>query len=340
MNYDRNNIETKAKHYQIRSEMYEKQERLLDILEEINLDPVLSCTLALKGGTAINLFVIEGPRLSIDIDLDYTLDCTKESMLDDRRIINNKLQEIITKNGYILRDDSRYSHILDSLKLEYKNIHDRKDFIKLDINYLDRCHILPIEKQKIKASWAERDLSINCVNKIEIFASKMVALCTRAKARDLYDIAQLKDTLNLDKTEKEMLHKCVVFYSAIGTDNIMESLQLSKVENIKQYDLKTQVVPLILERKDISIGDLQTKVEDFINEMHNLNREDEKFIDNFQRGHYRPDLLLIGDELDNVYNHPMALFKVKQYENKFTQEIEMSCEDERDRGKGGPELGD
>lgn len=46
----------------------EKVIRLCDILKYINSEPLLSSSLVLKGGTAINLLVMPIPRLSVDID--------------------------------------------------------------------------------------------------------------------------------------------------------------------------------------------------------------------------------------------------------------------------------
>ena len=45
--------------------------RLLELLDEIAPDPVLSRRLALKGGTALNVFYLDLDRLSVDIDLNY-----------------------------------------------------------------------------------------------------------------------------------------------------------------------------------------------------------------------------------------------------------------------------
>src|SRR3546814_112450 len=49
----------------------EKVLRLLDLLQEIARDPVLSERLVLKGGTALNVFHLGLDRLSVDIDLNY-----------------------------------------------------------------------------------------------------------------------------------------------------------------------------------------------------------------------------------------------------------------------------
>ena len=48
---------------------------------------LLSDTLALKGGTAINLIMFDLPRLSVDIDMDYAKDVSREAMLQEREQI-------------------------------------------------------------------------------------------------------------------------------------------------------------------------------------------------------------------------------------------------------------
>jgi len=45
--------------------------RLLTVLDVFGADPMLGSAVCLHGGTALNLFVLGMPRLSIDIDLNY-----------------------------------------------------------------------------------------------------------------------------------------------------------------------------------------------------------------------------------------------------------------------------
>src|SRR6056297_1922941 len=66
----------------------EKVLRLADILQFINTHPLLKEKLSLKGGTALNLVVFDLPRLSDDIDLDYTKSESKEDMMLNRRKID------------------------------------------------------------------------------------------------------------------------------------------------------------------------------------------------------------------------------------------------------------
>ena len=56
----------------------EKVCRLTKILQFINSNPLMKDCLALKGGTAINLTVFNLPRLSVDIDLDYSKETDRE----------------------------------------------------------------------------------------------------------------------------------------------------------------------------------------------------------------------------------------------------------------------
>ena len=49
----------------------DKVDRLLGLLAELGRHPMLKDKLCMHGGTAINLFMLEAPRLSVDIDLSY-----------------------------------------------------------------------------------------------------------------------------------------------------------------------------------------------------------------------------------------------------------------------------
>ncbi len=67
----------------------DKVERLLDLLEEMDRHPALRGRLAMHGGTAINLFMLDMPRLSVDIDVSYIGSPDRERMLAERPDIEN-----------------------------------------------------------------------------------------------------------------------------------------------------------------------------------------------------------------------------------------------------------
>lgn len=62
----------------------EKVYRLVDILSLFENNHILSNSLALKGGTAINLTIFNLPRLSVDIDFDFSNISSRPQMLHER----------------------------------------------------------------------------------------------------------------------------------------------------------------------------------------------------------------------------------------------------------------
>lgn len=80
-NYTKAELAAKASEMNFVRDILEKVLRLADILDYINSNPLTKFTLALKGGTAINLTIFDLPRMSVDIDLDYCADESREEML-------------------------------------------------------------------------------------------------------------------------------------------------------------------------------------------------------------------------------------------------------------------
>ena len=167
---------------------FEKVLRLKEILRFMNEDEFLREHLLLKGGTAINLTVFNLPRLSVDIDMDYTPNDTREDMLECWEKITNVIKEYMESEGYLLSDASRFSHSLDAFHYNYQNAGGNRDMIKIELNYSLRAHIFePVYRSILPSAFDDDGLKIRMVNPLEIFAAKGNALITRAAARDLYD---------------------------------------------------------------------------------------------------------------------------------------------------------
>lgn len=81
----------------------EKVVRLLDILQEIARDPVLRERLALKGGTALNVFHLGLDRLSVDIDLNYVGALDRAVMEAERPEVEAALSRLLVSQGYDIR---------------------------------------------------------------------------------------------------------------------------------------------------------------------------------------------------------------------------------------------
>ena len=81
MQFDRMTLGKKARELGFVRDTFEKVCRLADVLDFIQKDELLSNALALKGGTAINLTIFNLPRLSVDIDMDFSENVPREEML-------------------------------------------------------------------------------------------------------------------------------------------------------------------------------------------------------------------------------------------------------------------
>ena len=78
----------------------DKVEGLLDLLGELGEHPFLKDKIALHGGTAINLFMLDAPRLSVDIDLSYVGALDRDEMLAERPIVERSIDEVARSQGY------------------------------------------------------------------------------------------------------------------------------------------------------------------------------------------------------------------------------------------------
>ena len=190
----------------------EKVLRLSEILKFLNSDVVFKDKLALKGGTAINLTAVELPRLSVDIDLDFTVNVSRDDLPEIKEKFKKRLTDYMWQEGYSLAD-SRDHFALTSFLFNYINNAGNRDNIKVEINFLDRCHVLPLEKKKILTKGIIEDFEVLALNTTELYASKINALLSRATPRDLYDVNAMIENNVIKDTE--LLRKCLVFYLSL-----------------------------------------------------------------------------------------------------------------------------
>jgi hypothetical protein len=90
--YSQKALSAQAKELGFITNGLEKMLRLINVLQQLNRDPLLKGSLALKGGTAINLTIFNLPRLSHDIDFDYAIPLDLALAYEgEASIINEKL---------------------------------------------------------------------------------------------------------------------------------------------------------------------------------------------------------------------------------------------------------
>lgn len=309
MQFERISLGRQAKELGFVRDTFEKVCRLADVLSFIESDALLSDTLALKGGTAINLTIFDLPRLSVDIDMDYSKDVTRETMLRDREQINAHIRKYMAASGYNLSPKSKQYHALDSFVYEYVNVGGVKDNLKIEINYMLRCHVFPVSRRSVELSWCEKELNVLSVDPMEIFSAKVVALLNRAAARDLYDLFNMQKYRLFDESQETVFKKCIIFYSAIASENVPEHFDFGRIRKISAQKIKTDLTPVLRRAEHFDLPAAQKQVEEYLKGIL-LPEGDMSFWTEFARGEYKPELLFDDPEiLSNIAGHPMALWK-------------------------------
>ena len=311
--FDRIELGRKAKELGFVRDTFEKVCRLVDVLSFMEQDEHLRDSLALKGGTAINLTIFELPRLSVDIDLDYSRDLPRADMLNDRSVLTDHVKKHMAANGYVLSDRSKQYHALDSFVFAYPNSGGVQDNIKIEINYMLRSHILEPNRCIVHLPWLEQELTVLRVDPVEIFASKIVALLNRSTPRDLYDLNNLLASDLLHSMDPSLLRKCVVFYMAIGSDFVLQDPDFDGIRHITQNRIKADLVPVLRSGVFFDVQKAQNVCIPYLRDLLTLSEDERLFLSAFQEKRYCPELLFESREiLERIGNHPMALWKCSE----------------------------
>lgn len=313
MNYSKQYINEIAQKSGFLANNTEKVIRLLDVLKFIDQElNRISHQLILKGGTAINLIYTNLTRLSVDIDLDYVGSLEKEQTLKDRERILESLDNYMLKEGYIVSSKSRGSAILASRTYAYINAYGNRDNIKVEINFIDRIHILPIVNRKI--NYFDKEVMTKAPLEEELFAMKICALIDRSKPRDLYDTFRLKnDFLNL---EKDKLRKLTVFY--LSLDGIFELNENSfkGIEAVSQDSIKKELLPVLKKNEKFNLEAIKQEVINFLQDLLVLTSDETKYLEEFSKGTFNPSLLFDVCSAERAAKHPMAKWRINNIGKK------------------------
>lgn len=311
--FNRAQLGQAAKQYGFVRDTFEKVLRLKEVLIYLNTHPYLKEHLALKGGTAINMTVFNLPRLSVDIDLDFTPNMSLEDMSIARQKIKELIQEYMANEGYHLSEASRYSHSLDAMLFQYQNAGGNRDNIKIEINYSLRAHLFePIETQLLTDIFAG-DVKIRTLKPMEIFAAKANALMSRAAARDLYDFNNMQYFGLFDETEYELFRKCIVFYASISAETINKTFDTSAIDALTFAKIKRDLFPVLRQKDHFDLEERKQQAKEYIRELMILTPSEKEYMEAFEKKEYKPELLFDDKTiLENIKEHPMALWKMEQ----------------------------
>lgn len=145
---------------------------------------------ALKGGTAINLFVRDMPRLSVDLDLvfvDHRLG-RDEALARINDAIRNSVDRL-RKRGF----QTHAATVPDAGETKLFVRRDKLE-VKVEVNFVLRGTVGPIRSTSLTPKAKETllaDLELPVVSLEDLYGGKLVAALDRQHPRDLFDVMEL-----------------------------------------------------------------------------------------------------------------------------------------------------
>lgn len=164
---------------------------------------------AMKGGTALNLFVQEMPRLSVDIDLVF-VDHRPDRQAALQAIALELAAVQVALAGMGMRAHLPANPSGDDVKLVVSN--DTAQ-VKVEVNFVFRGTALPVETRSLVATAQDlftTDLTVPVMATAELYGSKLVAAMDRQHPRDIFDVMHMLDQFGW----QESIVDCFVAYLA------------------------------------------------------------------------------------------------------------------------------
>lgn len=259
--------------------------------------------------------ILDMPRLSVDIDMDYCAEQDGKEMLAAKKDISKIISDYMEKEDYILSGKSKAFPILDSRVYDYKNAAGNKDSLKIELNYVLRKHLLPLEKRpSLNKITGKKYADILTLSPIDIFAAKINALLSRGAARDLYDTYNLVTSDIFKKFDQDLFRKAIVFYGAISQKDVPKQFKFDAMDKITDYKIMTGLKPVIHKDEKVDLSLIKQTVKNKLTELIKLQSSEKAFLSNFAKKKYTPEILFKGkpDIVKNIKKHPMAMWKMQQ----------------------------
>ena len=175
-----------------------KAQRLLRLLEMLRGHPFLKERIALKGGTALNLFVFDVPRLSVDVDLNYIGAADRDTMLSERPRVDQAIEAVAERLGLLVRRAPE-EHAGGKWRLSYADADGRSGALELDVNFLHRVPLWPVSVVDSRPVGSISASAIPMLDRHELASGKLAALFARKTSRDLFDARSLLREARLDR---------------------------------------------------------------------------------------------------------------------------------------------
>jgi len=278
---------------------------------------------ALKGGTAINFFVRDLPRVSVDIDLTYLplqpRDETLQGINDALAAIGEGIKHRIPGAEV---EESRSQNYIVKLFVSTGGA-----LVKIEPNLVFRGSIHPplvLDLCQAAQEHFEAFASIQTLSQADLYGSKLCAALDRQHPRDLFDVKLLFE----DQGITPEIRRAFVIYLA-GHNRPMNELLAPRLQDIeKQFESSFRGMP----RSEVSLDELLKVQADLPHKIVKaLDRDEKEFLLSIKRG--KPEWELLGIEhLDRLPALQWKLINIREMDSakhraalkRLTEVLEMN----------------
>lgn len=187
----------------------EQDVRVSYALKDIFESDLLRSLLCLKGGTAINkLYLKNTSRLSVDLDFNHLGD--KNTVAKQRPDVRREIINVLAKGDPSYQFTiTRRDWYQTTIQAAYKPLFGLPSTrLKIEISHVERFPILDTKMKSFKLIDTGESCKVATYSIDELVSTKLRALFTRARGRDIYDIHQAGKT----HLNKRLVRKMFIYY--------------------------------------------------------------------------------------------------------------------------------
>ena len=274
---------------------YKQVSLLVQLLPIVGQQPCF----ALKGGTAINLFVRNLPRLSVDIDLAYIPMADREQALTEidlaLKAIASEVQRRLTGINVSAQPNPKTGTLL---KLNFEGT---EAVVKIEVTPVLRGSVYEAETRAVsplvEENFGYAELPLLSFN--DLYAGKICATLDRQHPRDLYDTLLLLDN---EGVSRELIIAFLVYL--IGHNRPMSELLAPRQQPIAEiYEAEFKGMAF----DEVGLDTLEATLPRLVKTLHdNLTDADKAFLLSFKEGN--PDWEHLG--LEHIEQLPSVRWKL------------------------------
>lgn len=270
---------------------------------------------ALKGGTAINLFIRDMPRLSVDIDLAYLPILPRDESLQE---IDTSLKNITNKIEKLIPVARVKPSTLPGTTYVIKLVVNTRDAqIKIEVTPVLRGTVFPPQTRMVSES-VQKEFGfaeITVVSFEDLYGGKLVAALDRQHPRDLYDVRLL---LANEGLTRDLFRAFLVYL--IGHDRPMSEVISPKFRDIR-HEFEHGFLGMTLEK--VTREELELTREQLIASIQTAFTDDDReLLISIKRGSPKWELL----NIDGVESLPAVRWKLQNLaqlsDNKRSQLVQ------------------